>query len=282
VTVALTGDGGDELFGGYEVHIAASYANQLGSTASGLRRGLARFSEALPETVGYRHLSRFVKRGLSLAADDWQGVARKLRANLQPDERRLLLSSDALRDLAGNDPFDYLLPRAPSDANTLFDPLQDRMLGDLFLHKTDITSMASGLECRSPFLDVPLSEFARSLPTRFLVRGLSGKRILRDLVSTELDRGLARRRKTGFSPPLDGWLRSELTHLLDDYLGDRSRPVFDLVSYPEVARRVKEHRAGTHNHRRVLWSVMLLEAWLGTSKRSAAHPSGVPASSISA
>lgn len=261
ITVALTGDGGDELFGGYELHLVGRYAAQLG-LGGRFRRWLAWLGESVPESAGFRSPLRLLKRGLALAADDWRAATQRLRANVSRDERQELLTPDALGQLRGNDPYAHLLPRDPIGVEALFDPLADRVLGDLFLHKTDITSMASGLECRSPFLDVPLSEFARSLPIRYLVRGITGKRIPRDLVSAEVDPGLGRRRKMGFSPPLDSWLRGELSHLLDDWLGGAGRLVYEFVARPEVERRVAEHRSGRANHRRVLWSLILLEAWL--------------------
>lgn len=265
VTVALTGDGGDELFGGYELHVIARYAELLGD-AGPVRRSLSRLSSFLPDSAGFRSPLRAVKRGLSMAGDDWRATTQRLRANLSPSERRDLYASDFRRTLEHRDPYGELLPRGGELAD-LFDPLSDRVLGDLFLYKTDITAMASGLECRSPFLDVELSQFARSLPLSFLVRWISGKRILRDLVGREVDAGLGRRRKMGFTPPLDEWLRADLSFLLDEHLGHASSPLYDYVSWAEVQRRIVEHRERRANHRRVLWSLVLLQVWLDRARR---------------
>ncbi len=260
VTVVLTGDGGDELFGGYETHVAGYH---LARTVGEVRRPwLRRLGELVPDRAGYRSSVRALRRLLVAASGGWPS-APLLRANLSTSERSELLLPHLTTQ--AYDPYDALRPsphRGAGTVESLFDPLADPLLSDLFLHKTDVTTMASGLEARSPFLDRALVDFAGRLPLGLLVHGLHGKRVPRALLEQRVDTRLGRRRKTGFSPPLDVWLRTSLTHLLDEYLGDPRNAVFAWVSAAVVTRLISEHRSGARNHRRVLWSLILLEAFL--------------------
>lgn len=264
-TVALTGDGGDELFGGYETHVAARWEEALGPPGR-IRRAVAGLGAHAPEVS---RLPTSVRRAVKLfafAADDWRASTIRLRENLRPEERSALFRPDVLRTLDGHDPWRTLLPRTTGDVESLFDPVDDRTLGP-FNHKSDIAAMASSLECRSPFLDLELLDVARSLPRSHLVRALQGKRVLRSLVARDVDANISRRRKTGFSPPLEDWLRDDLAFLLDTYLLEATE-LPGWVEPREVARRVAEHRSGRANHRRVLWGLILLEIWLRRERRA--------------
>lgn len=268
-TVALTGDGGDELFGGYETHIAAHWAERLGSPGL-LRRGVAWVGGRAPEVSALPPAIRRLVKMFAFAADDWRATTVRLRENLDVADRAALFQPGFLASLDGHDPWRALLPRQSNHVASLFDPLDDRTLGP-FNHKSDVTSMAAGLECRSPFLDLELLEFARSIPLEHLVRGATGKRVLRTLVEREIDLPLSRRRKTGFSPPLEDWLRGELGFILDDYLLGGSH-IYEWVKRSDVTRRVEEHRSGRANHRRVLWALVLLEIWLARESRARIAP----------
>jgi asparagine synthase (glutamine-hydrolysing) len=261
VTVVLTGDGGDEIFGGYETHIIARHLAVWERVVRPLSAGADRVAQALPNSSAYRSRTRALRRGLSLIRGGWANVP-LLRGNLSAEERDTLLLPEHRTDTR---PFSAVLPRlarGPMAVDALFDPLDDRVLGDVFLHKSDIATMASGLESRAPFLDRALIDFAARLPLRYLVRGGQGKWIMRELLKQNVGSALARRRKTGFSPPLDTWLRREHLPLLNEYVARPTNLIYDWVAREPVARRLREHASGAANHRRVLWSLLLLEAFL--------------------
>ena len=265
ITVALTGDGGDEIFGGYEHHVVAYWLDRL-RPAEAPRAWLARELVGLvPVDTRFRGPWRTLRRGLEiLGCEGYPEGVLQMRANLAPRERRGLYTRAFQNEVAQHDPYAALLPPGGRSApiERLFGVADDRMFADLFLHKSDVASMAAGLETRSPFLDVPLVDFAARLPLHLLVSGAKGKRILRTLVERRVDRGLAARRKMGFAPPVDDWLRNELVPLVEDTLLAPGALVGAYVERAEVGRMFQEHRARRANHRRVLWALLLLELWL--------------------
>lgn len=265
ITVALTGDGGDEVFGGYEHHVVAYWLDRL-SPARAARAAAARALVGLvPIETRFRGPLRTLRRALeALGCEGYREGTLLLRANLGPGERDALYTRDFRVAMAAHDPYAALLPPggAAAPIERLFGFAEDRMFADLFLLKSDIASMAVGLETRSPFLDVPLADFAARLPLELMIRGRRGKRILRALVERRVDKGLARRRKTGFSPPVDDWLRAELAPLVQDTLLAKGALVGAYVREAEVRHMFEEHRARRANHRRVLWALLLLELWL--------------------
>ncbi len=271
ITVALTGDGGDEIFGGYEHHIVAYWVNQL-RFARGPRAAVARMLAGMvPVDTRFRGVLRTLRRGLQvLGCEEFRDSIRLLRANLAPRERAEMYTREFQERLAEHDPWAVLLPTGGRDmpVELLFGLAEDRMFSDAFLHKSDMASMAAGLEARSPFLDVPLVDFVARLPIDLLIHGVQGKRILRTLVEQRVDGGLAARRKMGFTPPVDDWLRADLAPLVQDTVLAPGAFVGEYVEPAVVARMFDEHRTRRANHRRVLWALLLLELWL---RREQAH-----------
>jgi asparagine synthase (glutamine-hydrolysing) len=263
VTVALAGDGGDELFAGYQRHHAVHIAGAIDRAPGGLRRPLLAVAERLltrrgSERASAVRLRRFVRgarqprehRYLSWlaisdeawlqesATDTFAGAARMAGDELR--RRAGAFDGDAVRQARGLDLGMYL----PDD----------------LLVKVDIASMANSLEVRSPFLDRALVEFALRLPTSLLIRGTRRKWILRRAFADTLPKENLARRKQGFGLPVGRWLRSELRPMLDDVvLSDRALRRGFLR--PEAVRRLaQEHLAGVdHTHR--LWSLLMLELW---------------------
>jgi asparagine synthase (glutamine-hydrolysing) len=273
ITVALTGDGGDEIFGGYEHHIVAYWIDHL-RFGRGPRGKVARALAGLvPVDTRFRGALRTLRRGLEmLGCEEYRESIRLLRANLAPPERRALYTRAFQAELGQHDPWAVLLPPGGAElpVDRLFGAVEDRMFSDVFLLKSDVASMAASLEARSPFLDVPLVDFVARLPLDLLIRGVSGKRILRALVERRVDGGLAARRKMGFTPPVDDWLRADLAPLVQDTVLAAGAHVGQYVERTVVSRLFEEHRARRANHRRVLWALLLLELWL---RRENAHAS---------
>jgi asparagine synthase (glutamine-hydrolysing) len=257
VKVTLSGEGGDELFGGYQTYVAALLAPRLGRPA----RALLPVIERLPSS----------SRRVSL---DYKARRFARAATLGPVERlfgfKEILSADARDDLLGPghraDPVDRLRARwAETDGADDLGRLQDLdegiYLADDLLTKSDRASMAHSLEVRVPFCDVHVAAFAHALPRGMKVRALQTKRLLRQAVAPLLPRSVVQGPKRGFSIPAAAWLRGPLLPLARDVLSPdalRSAGLFD----PAVAGRLlDEHAARRDDHSRALWGLVCFALW---------------------
>ena len=267
VTVALSGDGGDELFAGYDRYRAVHLASRIDRMPGPLRaiatspawrllpastrqkslfRRGKRFAEALGESPEHRYLK-------------WIGIfdARR-RSDLWTSEfREQLGSSNAASFLI--DAYDECPERGFVTRTTCADVLT--YLPCDILNKVDIASMAYSLECRSPLLDHHVVELAARMPMSQKRRGRRGKTILVDTFADLLPNSIQSRPKMGFGVPLDQWFRNELRPLLEDVLLD---PVAIARGYfrPEAVRQlVDEHVSNRWDHSYRLWCLVCLEVW---------------------
>jgi asparagine synthase (glutamine-hydrolysing) len=259
VKVVLTGEGGDELFGGYYTYLADALAPRIGSAARMLRPVV----DALPVSE---------RRG-SIA----YGAKRFVRcAHLPPLERHCgwkeILSADARAEL--------LRPglRAACDAHSLararfaetsgseeLARLQDIDVGgylvDDLLAKTDRASMAHSLEARVPYLDEAVASLALALPTRLKVHGWATKRLLRRAVAPLLPRSVVSARKRGFSIPAAAWLRGPLLPFARDALSTENVTRQGLFEARTVSRLLDAHVAGQEDLSRPLWGLLMFTLW---------------------
>jgi asparagine synthase (glutamine-hydrolysing) len=134
-------------------------------------------------------------------------------------------------------------------------------LGGQILTKVDRASMACGLEVRAPFLDLPLIDLARRIPASLKLRGWTTKSILKRALRNDLPAEVLTRRKQGFGVPLDAWLRGPLRPHMARWLSPQRLAAQGLFEPTAVQRLVSEHLAGRRNHRKVLWALMMFEAW---------------------
>lgn len=259
VTVALSGDGGDELFGGYNwyawVMEGLSAKGRLGPLAG----AASAVGRALPAgTRGKHYLER-----LTLDAAE-QYAERTFIASAE--ERRRLLRAEPEADAPS--PEEWVTRRfaeVPEGAGvvgamTRADLL--RYLVDDVLVKVDRASMAVALEVRCPLLDSALVEYAFSLPDELRFDGRVRKRVLRDVAKTLLPADLDLDRKHGFSVPLASWMRGALGDEVLEAVGS-SETAQDHVRATRVAEMVEEHRAGSHDHSSRLWAVLAFAKWAG-------------------
>jgi asparagine synthase (glutamine-hydrolysing) len=248
VTVALTGDGGDESFAGYERYVAHELAGRIPAPAAGAG---ARALRVLPAA---RHEPRSplfrAARFLDAAATDDDSRYRRLMEVFPVELRRRLWADGTARDVR-------LEPSEPGIAGLQRLDVETYLPGDLLL-KADLASMAHSLELRSPLLDHEVVELGLALPQSLKVHGRTGKVALRRAFADDLPPSVASRRKTGFGVPLGRWFRDDLRELAREALGaDRGwfRP-------QEVRRLLDEHERGRADHGHRLWCLLMLELWV--------------------
>lgn len=263
VTVALTGDGGDECFGGYDRYRAMILAGRLDLLPRALRRALAvvggRLPHARPRTLGHKAYRFLTALGQSPARRylSWMNVftPERLLAGYRREFRERVDFEAPLRWF--HELFDRPAVDAARRAN--YADILSYLPGDLLV-KVDIASMACGLECRSPLLDRRLVEFGMRLPRSWVIDG-AGKRILKDVARDLLPRETLARRKMGFGVPVGRWFRGELRELLRDALLSRDS-LSGRVFRPEwLQRMTDEHIAGRANFEHPLWVLLMLELW---------------------
>ncbi|HEV7898101.1 MAG TPA: asparagine synthase (glutamine-hydrolyzing) [Planosporangium sp.] len=264
VTVVLTGDGGDEGFGGYRRYAFMATAGRIPVPVPA-RRALARLGTALVTRGHDRSRLRRVGRGLDLLGQPPHRRYARLMSYFNPEQKHALYT-DALRArLAGVDSYQLLdaafaASRADSAVGRAIDADVNTYLpGDLMV-KADISTMANSLEARSPLLDHQLIEWAAGLPTNLKVRGGETKYLLKRAVADWLPPLLLHRPKMGFGVPLAGWLRAELRDLSRDLLTDATARGRGLFRPESVAALLDQHDAGMDHSNRI-WALMQFELW---------------------
>jgi asparagine synthase (glutamine-hydrolysing) len=251
VTVALSGDGADELFGGYERYRAMDMLQNLRTFTPSFLWSAA--AACLPDP-GERSKAGRLKRFLRLGAVSGTGA--------RYDALMTHFAADAVGTIAP-DLRPYLnagrtLPEADSlMASLMEDDLRRYLPGDV-LTKVDVCSMAASLEVRNPFLDPAPSQFARALPVSFKIQGKRRKRILGDAFAKELPPGLASRRKRGFGVPVAAWFRTVWRDNLRAALLDELPKNWDMFDRAALERLLDEHQNGVGDRSYLLFSLLML------------------------
>jgi asparagine synthase (glutamine-hydrolysing) len=276
VTVALSGDAGDELFGGYNRHVWGSNLNaRFGRMPAPLRHALSQILGAIsPEPAGTvarwaRPLlpSRFNVRR---TGDQVAKLARivgstsldqmyQLLCSIDNDPSKTVLEGQEIASWSTNEMDEISVALDPLDRMTLADSLS--YLTDDILQKVDRAAMAVGLETRVPFLDKDVVEFATKIPPDMKVRAGRGKWLVRQLLYRHVPASLVDRPKAGFSIPLDDWLRGPLKSWANDLLSPARLQLQNLFNVKLVGRMVDEHMSGRRNHGNWLWNVLMAQAW---------------------
>jgi len=274
VTVALSGDGGDELFCGYSRYFRAAQllrtikrlppiARQLG------RAGLRALPDALWNTIGsvmpgifgrapgtVRASQQARKLADALSMNDLDDMYSYLLQHWPPgscpvnDERAAVVQSRPEVRAAAREPFDQMMRRD-----------LEEYLPDDILVKVDRASMAVSLEVRAPLLDHRIVEFALQLPMGAMVQDGRGKRILRDVLDRYVPRELIDRPKVGFGVPLDTWLRTGLRDWAEDLLSESALEESGYLRAAPVRELWDAHQSGTSRNGTLLWDVLMFQAW---------------------
>lgn len=267
VTVALSGDGGDELFAGYDRYRALWLSQRLQRIFPVHRIPGLSLVQRLPDSNRQRSLVRRGKRFLEALG---QSDARRYLNWLQifPESMRAsLYRDDFVETLPGDDPFEFL--ETVWGASLGRDAVTRASMADILSYlpcdlctKVDIASMANSLEVRQPMLDPRLVEFAAGMPVSMKFRGQRGKLILQDAFGDLIPESIFTRKKMGFGIPIAQWFRDELKPMVHEtLLGDDSR-LENYFRRETIQTLVTDHEGGKQNHGYRLWNLLILEKWL--------------------
>ena len=266
VKVVLSGEGGDELFGGYYTYVADRLAPRLGRAAP-LLRPLVDLLPSSSEKVSFDYKAKRFMRGAHLPPVERHHAWKEI---FSPEAQDDLLAGDRI-----SDPVDaYRARYAETEGAPELARLQDLDLGiylvDDLLVKTDRASMAHSLEARVPFLDTEVADLALALETRQKVRGLSKKRLLRRAVEPLVPREIVRGRKQGFSIPVAAWLRGDLEPFARDVLSPETIERQGCLRPEAVTRVLDEHVSGKEDLSRQIWGLLSFTLWFDRYAREPA------------
>ena len=266
VTVVLSGDGGDELFCGYPTFQADKTARLMQRLPPTIVQVAARAIGRLKPSPHYGSAESLLRRYFRALPHSPEIRTQLLLGGLTATERSALLSP-TVRAAGGNgDPFDELatiradLPRLDALDALIYQHCKF-YLAEQNLVVVDRASMACGLEVRAPFLDRPLVELAGRIPATLKLKGWRTKHILKRALRGLVPDDILNRRKQGFGVPLGIWMRGALREALETRLDPRKVARVGLFDPRTTATLVAEHVSGARDHQKVLWALLMFDAW---------------------
>ena len=270
VTVALAGDGGDELFGGYPRYKGAVLSKTYRKIPAKLRQmTLEKVAGLVPESSRGRHGARRFKEfvlGNSLSAED---MYCSWVTYYSEDMKRVLFSERTQGQIGEKEPYQFLkmffreaIERGKSD---FFDQVTSVDLQSFLpcnlLAYTDRMSMAHALEVRVPFTDHKVVEFVAQLPAAIRFKGMRSKYILKKTIADLLPKEVLKRRKLGLNPPLALWLKEDLKDLVGDCLNERTVKSRGYFHYEAIDSMLASHASGKRDLSLQIWSLIVFEIW---------------------
>jgi len=267
VTVALTGDAGDECFAGYPRYRAA----KIGELADRMPRFVRHFFawrgwQKVPASVEQKTVRRRAKKLVRAIAQEPAQRYMMWISIFDEASKRFLYTDDFAARVQDRDSFEFLRQYYAIAGNTdflgrtTFVDMMTYLPCDL-LAKVDVTSMAHSLEARSPFLDHKLIEFVATIPTRFKLRRLTAKHILKRAFADLLPPPILKRKKMGFGVPIAEWFRGELAPYLREVLLDPTAVDRGYFRRESVQELIDQHTGRRADHGYRLWALLMLELW---------------------
>lgn len=266
ITVALSGEGGDELFAGYPTYIATRWAGLYRGLPSPLRKIAAGAANSLPISWNRISLDYKLRQFVRGAEETPERSHFAWKEIFTEEDKKELYSAQWLKARNGKDGFESF--------KILFDELgggtelekllyvdQKTYLLDQFLVKSDRMSMAHALEVRVPILDHRLVEFAAEIPAHYKIRGLTTKWILRRLMKGRLPEEILTGAKKGFSPPIPRWIAGPLKPFVQEMLSESSVKKTGLIEPAFVKRILEEHWERKQDHHRRIWAILNFVLW---------------------
>jgi asparagine synthase (glutamine-hydrolysing) len=267
VTVALGGDGGDELFAGYPTFQAERAARFYQMIPKFLRHGISRGVHALPPSYSNFSLEYKLKKFLDGAdVSDVSGRHMRWLGTFGDEVRSQLLSSSVREALANEDPYTFASRRFMESASTdernkLLFMYQRTYMMDEVMVKVDRASMYASLEARAPFLAREVVELANQLPYRYKLHGLTTKYLLKELIRGRLPDMIIDRPKKGFGVPVGAWLRGPLRDWAEELLSEASLNQQNLFDMTVVTKLKNDHMEGRRDNRKELWNLIVFALW---------------------
>jgi asparagine synthase (glutamine-hydrolysing) len=282
VTVALTGDGGDELFGGYHRYYIGQRAFPVIRSVPGVvRRPLAAAIRCLAPGSWQSLLDGVRRVGSAAWFADLSGerlhrLAQQLRASSDAQMYEIMMA----RPEDGTVPLQGYEERQPlhggslgwpdglpcAESMMLFDTLN--ILADDFLVKVDRASMSVSLETRAPFLDPELFEFAWRMPLAWKLNANTGKLLLREVLHEFVPAAIVERPKQGFGIPVGAWLKGPLRDWAESLLDERRLREEGFLAPAPIRRKWAEHLAGTHDRQNEIWCAIVFQEWLANTRQA--------------
>ncbi|MDA1283260.1 MAG: asparagine synthase (glutamine-hydrolyzing) [Chloroflexi bacterium] len=271
VTVALSGDGGDEVFGGYDRYFGLDLARKYHRIPGIFRKGLiGPLSSLIPESPGKRSNLRRIKRltyPSTDSAEQWYlGWMQQFRVESHSGAFTQGFSSAIAEHGGWNDhmlsAFQGLTESTTSKTAQWVDTTT-YLPGDLMV-KADRMSMAHGLEVRSPFLDHHLVEFASTIPGEYSIRRGSGKQVLKRAYADLIPGEILNRKKAGFTVPVGEWINGPLRDMTRELLMSSDAAVHNVVRPEFIGGMIEQHASRRHNHAVRIWNLICLETWSKT------------------
>lgn len=251
VTAVLSGEGADELFGGYPTYVGHALAPRFSALPAPVRAGVTALVNALPASRRKVPLEYLLKRFVAAA-------------HLEPVERHVAWFG------TGQDPHcpSWRPPPLPTPAGAAADPLRRILLFDYLTYlpnhllvKVDRATMLASLEARSPYLDRDLTTFALGLDPALKIRGLTTKWLLKQVAARWLPGHVIRRRKRGLSVPLGAWINGGLRDEVDRLLAHERLEREGVLSAGRLRQLLSDHRQGARDHARALWPAIIFQYW---------------------
>jgi len=267
VTVALGGDGGDELFAGYPMYYAHGVAAKYHAIPAFIRSGFIEpVVNALPVSTNNMSFDYKAKRFIRGAKLDDVARHHSWFGSFSTDQHEKLFTKDVL-DSTNADIYRGVRELVnASDAKAIIERMQyadiNFYLAEDILTKVDRAAMAVSLETRAPFLDPRVGQFAASIPVDYKLRGKSGKVILKEAMKDLLPHEILHRPKKGFGIPIAEWLKGRLNSLMHDLLASDRLTSQGLFDAEYVQRLIREHETGAASHHKELWTLLVFQLWL--------------------
>jgi asparagine synthase (glutamine-hydrolysing) len=270
VTVAISGDGGDELFAGYDTFLALGLCNLFKRIPFKIIDVISKFAESIPPTernmdFQYR-LKHFLKGFATKDKKDVETINNRWLGAFTPETMERLFVSKLNNANSPHSIYNATFShkkkrRAKSQMDRLIDNYISLYLHDDILVKVDRASMLNSLEVRSPFLDKSLAEFVCSLPTKFKMNGLTRKFILKKAIEKRLPKKILKRAKKGFGIPLAKWFNGPLNPLLMDVLSENNLKQTGMFNPSYVKKLIDDQLQRRRDTKKELWCLFVFEYW---------------------
>ncbi|MBL0048426.1 MAG: asparagine synthase (glutamine-hydrolyzing) [Bacteroidetes bacterium] len=262
VTVALGGDGSDELLAGYPTFISERYKNWVQMLPQPMKQLMNQAANLLPASDKNISFDFKVKQFLRGFSSHSNHIHQLWLGSFLPVEKKSLFKKhifESLKDASGLQIIDFHFnENGPQDAfNKILYYYYQTYLPDDILFKVDRASMYNSLEVRAPFLDTHVVEFLNSLPRNFKHQGNELKFILKKVMENKIPHNIIYRPKKGFGIPLSDWIRKDLKNIIEDVLLSQD----DYFERNYIEKILREHQSKKHNHRKLIWNLFVLKGY---------------------